>query len=315
MSQPHLLAWVELIRSSTPQTFWAVWSLAALLGAFLLWLGVHDLHRARLLDDLPTSKVRSAAQGYVELEGWARMMPGEPIYAPLSGQPCAWYSYRIEHRARDSEGRDRGWRTLESDRSNAIFHLDDGTGCCIIDPEGADVTPAIRLRWRGYTARPGAAPRETGFWARLLSTGSYRYTECRIGEYDRLYAVGLFVGLGDREAVSLSDEVRDVLSVWKRDRAKLLRRFDRDGNGEVDLDEWEEARSVAQGEVLARSAARGSLPEFNVLKKPTDGRPFLLSCIPQERIVARTRRHAVLALSGFLSVGAALVWALQYRPT
>lgn len=50
----------------------------------LFYLGFRQLHRARLIEDTPTSRIRSAAQGYAELEGRAVAL-GDPLYAPLSG--------------------------------------------------------------------------------------------------------------------------------------------------------------------------------------------------------------------------------------
>jgi len=313
MSSVTLAALADPIRTAGPQAFWLGWSLAILLDVVLLCLGFRTLHRARLLADMPTAKVRSAAQGYVELEGWARMMPGEPVHAPLSDLPCAWYRYMIEKRERDGDGREDRWRTLESGTSEAIFHLEDDTGRCVVDPDGAEVTPAVHLCWRGHSARPGGAPRETSFWSRLWSTGPYRYTEYRIHDYDQLYALGQFVGLGGQETMSLNEEIRDLLANWKRDRAGLIRRFDADRDGEINLAEWEEVRRTAENEVLARHAERAPQPEINLMKKPAYGRPYLLSCLPQERLIARTRRRAGAFLIGFLLLGSALTWALQAR--
>ncbi len=41
-------------------------------------------HRYRMIADTPTSRIRSAHQGYVELEGEGRLMQGRPIISPLS---------------------------------------------------------------------------------------------------------------------------------------------------------------------------------------------------------------------------------------
>src|SRR5690606_33056614 len=122
-----------------------------------------------------------AAQGYLELEGRARMMVGEPIHAPLSGALCVWYSYKVEEREADYQaGRSTSrWRTIERGVSEAIFYLEDDTGRCIVDPDGAEVTPSVRLKWHGKLARPGCAPNQTGLWDSLFSSGPYRYTECR----------------------------------------------------------------------------------------------------------------------------------------
>ena len=55
------------------------------------------LHRKRIIEDTPTSKIRSAAQGYVELVGYGQLMDGQPIVAPpLTGTICTWYDYSVD---------------------------------------------------------------------------------------------------------------------------------------------------------------------------------------------------------------------------
>ncbi|HUL11943.1 MAG TPA: GIDE domain-containing protein [Methylococcaceae bacterium] len=313
---PHntLAVVADLVHRASNHPFWLIMAGMGAVAVACLFLGFSWLHRARMIADLPTSKTRSAAQGYVELEGWARMMKGEPVYAPLSGVPCAWYSFEVEQQDRDAEGRSGVWRTIEKGVSEAIFHLQDETGFCIVDPDGADVTPSVRLCWRGQIARPGFAPRESGFWSQLFSFGPYRYTECRIQENDRLYAAGQFVSSGGGDSTSLGEETRDLLSAWKRDRAGLSKRFDTNRDGNIDLQEWEIARQAAEREVIATlGERRQEQPEFNLMKKPAYGRPFILSCIPQEAIIARYRRRAFLGIVAFLMLGAALTWAVDTR--
>lgn len=311
---PNHNLFIDLVHHAGNRQFWLAMALLGTAGFGCLFLGLRELLRARMIADLPTSKTRSAAQGYVELEGRAKIMQGEPIYAPLSGVPCAWYSFRVEQRGRDLGDRSSSWHTIEKGVSESIFHLRDETGLCIIDPEGAEVTPSVHLCWRGQNSRPGYAPRETGFWSRLLSFGPYRYTECRIHDNDRLYALGQFVSLGGSNAVSLDEETRDLLSAWKRDRAGLNRRFDANGDGQIDLQEWGLARQAAEREVISTIRARQKeQPEFNLMKKPAHGRPFILSCIPQDEMIGRYRRTAFAAVAAFLMLGATLIWSVNTR--
>ena len=58
-------------------------STAAFAGSYVM------MRRARLMEDTPTSKIRSAAQGYVELSGRVRMPEGVSIRCPLSDTGCA----------------------------------------------------------------------------------------------------------------------------------------------------------------------------------------------------------------------------------
>jgi hypothetical protein len=315
MMTSWLDASVDFARHAPTGTFALVTSGLGLVAGICCYLGFRQLYRAQVMVDMPTSLLRSAAQGYVELEGYARMMPGEPIYAPLSGMPCVWYRYAVEQTTRDASDDSEGWRVIESGVSEAIFHLADTSGMCIVDPDGAEVTPSVKLCWRGSTARPLYTPKHTGFWDKWLSFGVYRYTECRLHEYDSLYAVGQFIRVGDGEPAGISEATRDVLARWKRDRGWLLREFDANRDGKIDLDEWENVRQAAEREVLNTWEERqdNQQAEMNLLKKPAYGRPYLLSAISQEAMISACRRKAAQGIAGFLLFGLACVWLLGQR--
>ncbi len=313
MPSSLLAACVDFARHAPAVVFGAAASVVGLAAAVCCYCGFDALHRSRLIADMPTSKLRSAAQGYVELDGHVKMMPGEPVFAPLSGLPCVWYSYSVEQTGRDVYHDAQSGGMLERGISEAIFHLADETGVCIVDPDGAEVTPSVRLCWRGDSPRPLYVPKQTGFWARLFSFGAYRYTECRLHDYDPVYAVGQFVRAGEGEPMGVSDATRELLVTWKRDRAGLLRRFDADRNGKIDLDEWENARQSAEREVIATWEERQPQPDMNVLKKPAHGRPFVLSTVTQDRLIVAYRRKAPLGFAGFLALGLALAWAVGQR--
>ena len=58
-----------------PQFWMGVLAIAAPL---LFYFGFRNWRVARLIDDTPVSRVRSAAQGYVELSGIAKLPDGKP---------------------------------------------------------------------------------------------------------------------------------------------------------------------------------------------------------------------------------------------
>lgn len=117
-------------------TFWL--SLVALLGltvgVFLFFRGFRMLQYKRLILNTPSSKIRSAAMGLVEVSG----MPVGPkaIAAAITGAPCYYY-------------RARAWQWIESDKGGGSwkqavdesifvpFFIEDSTGKVLVSPQGA----------------------------------------------------------------------------------------------------------------------------------------------------------------------------------
>ncbi len=301
------------------------WFGSLALAAMILaacYVGFRSLVRARIIEDTPTARIRSAPQGYVELVGHGRTMEGPPIHAPLSGRDCLWYAYRVERRdtSRTDQGYRTRWRTLESGSSEDLFLLVDGTGACVIDPDGAEVTPTQVDRWYGGTRRPSAGPgrRHGGGWQVLgalisVGLGEYRYTERLILPGDRLYALGEFKTLGTGGAADLKQETLAILRAWKQDPARM-KAFDADGDGEVDLQEWDAARRAAQREAASAQARRAVAPVTHVLRKPRSSRhPFLLATRSQRRLAQRHRLLATLSITGSIVGGALAVWMWAAR--
>lgn len=285
-------------------------AVALLLGAGL-WsviAGFGRWRRLRLVEDVPTSKIRSAAQGYVELAGTARMLPGQPVVAPLTGMHCVWYAYRVERRYRTGSGGGRRvtWRTVQSGVSDETFALEDGTGRCVVDPEGAEVHPAVTQVWEDSAPLSILA---AGSLLGGLSGERYRYTEQRIHEGDPLYALGEFRTLSGADPGTLKEDVAALLRQWKRAPEHFLKPFDADGDGHIDLQEWEAARRAAERQALSERAERSrEQAAVHLLAKPRLERlPFLLVAGSQHAVRTRLRLHtALLWVAGGCGVAAGL---------
>lgn len=294
----------------------AFWWICALLAAAALaggWLGFRRLRRARLVEDTPTQRLRSASQGYAEFEGTARWMPGPKTMSPLTRTPCVWWYYRVEQRRRS--GKDSRWHRIEGGTSDALFLLDDGTGECVIDPEGAQVYPDLRRQWRGGTRRPLRTPKPNSGWLGKLEFGNYRYTERLVRTGAPLHALGQFSTVRAARAEDDQSAVRELLAEWKRDREALLARFDANDDGEIDLDEWETARAKALETVRRQHAETLALPDTHVLRKPGDGRAFLLSTWPQDKLARHKRISAALMITGAVIAVVLLAIFLEARLT
>lgn len=279
-----------------------------------LWAGYRALHLSRLLEDTPTSRIRSAAQGYVELAGRSQPLDGTENLAPLTLRPCVWWSYRIEQRtgsASGSPGRARAkWRVVQSGSSGQPFLLEDETGQCLVNPQGARVLATESTSWWGDTPWPTGPP-GSGSRGGFGSEREYRYTERRIYAHERVVALGEFRSLDAVGESTAEEQVANLLREWKQDQAALAQRFDRDGDGEVGLAEWEAAHVEARREVAQRRSERQATAALHVLARPRDGRTFLLSAIAETDLVRRYRRRAALGFGLVFGAALALGWLFR----
>jgi hypothetical protein len=231
--------------------------------------------RRRAIDDTPTSKVASAAQGYVELKGKGKPLGGMPLLSPLTGLPCLWYRYRIERRSNDK------WVYEGGGESDSSFILDDGTGQCLIDPEGAEILATRNDRW---------------------VKNNRRYTQWLLIERDPIYALGQFVTKGSVDLrFDFADDLKALLAEWKKDTKSLLARFDMNKDGEVDMKEWELARQQAKRDVAAQHREQHAHAEVSIVHRPHDGRMFLISDLDPSRLARRYRLWSWAHLSIFFA--------------
>ena len=298
---------------------------SAVIAMAVFYAAFSGLRRARQIEDVPTARVRSAPQGYVELTGTAQSLDGDPIVSPLSRTVCCWYRFKVERRA------EKGWRGVDSGASDGIFLLRDETGDCIIDPEGAEVTTEHKRTWydngdgwgaHGVHMRLPSLGRTSdtivNVTERLFSGmgggGDYRYTEAVILPGDPLYAIGRFHTVGPGERASTIRELTSaILREWKRRPETLRERFDSDRDGKIDADEWERARSAAEREAIREYAQQFRHDQLHTLKKPADRRLFLLSNLPEFGLLRRYRWQTRLGFGGFLLLAAGIAVMLSTR--
>lgn len=249
--------------------------------------------RRRWMEDMPTSRIRSASQGYVELEGRARLMEGLPIYSPLTQTECTWYRFKVEKRDQDRDNHTR-WTVMRKGVSSQLFLLQDNTGECVVDPDDALVEAVNKRVWYG----PSAHPVMLAHAAKWTGLNDYRYTEELILPAEQLYALGWFTS-HDPLHISPHERVRDTVIAWKNDPL-IKRRFDADGNGHLDEKEFAALREEARQHAMATHHEMASAAQTHVLKADPEGRPFLLSTHDQHQLASRMRIHAWLWLAGAL---------------
>lgn len=242
----------------------------------LAWISTTK--RVRAIADIATSRIGSAAQGYVELYGRASAHADNLIKSPLSGMPCIWFRYWVYSK----ENSKREWREVNRGVSDTTFEISDHTGKCQVDPDDAEViSPERRVSYQGV----------------------YKHVEELLYAGGSVYVLGEFSTIGGANSVlSVKEDVGALLADWKKDPTQLKKRFDLDGNGEIDTQEWELARKAAKREIehLHREIRKES--GVHIIRAPRDRRLFLISSMSPQKLRQRYQRwsyfhFAVLVLS------------------
>jgi hypothetical protein len=238
-----------------------------------LWAWSRSRKHYRQIADIPTAKLSAAPQGYVEVSGTGSIHPDYPVASPLTGLPCLWFEFTV-------------WR-IDGDRSTVInsgistlpFALGDGSGSVLVVPEDARVITRHSRTWRH---------------------GDEKYRERVLLGNEPIYVLGDHVSaLHDAGGNPLAQQRNALLAEWKQDQDTLKKRFDTDRDGNIDPAEWEAARRAAETQALLGKAPSG--PDEQFLRKPADGRPFLISNYSAQQLAARFRRWSWLHLGIFFA--------------
>lgn len=286
---------------------------AGLAALVCFWFVFHYFKRARLIEDTPTSRIRSAAQGYVEIVGAVSSARNKELAAPLSGNPCVWYTFKVQQLQKS--GRSNQWKTVEEGTSNQSFVIHDDTDACIVHPEGAEVMTAHSRTWYGNTPRPGQADTRN-ILLKVLSSRRYRYIEKLIHVHDIIYALGSFGSSGGGRNIPDTHQMTgQVIREWRQNYSDILKRFDQDKNGEIDLQEWEAVREAARQEAEVRRQEMARLPTAHALSRTSDKHhPFIISTYSQKTLAKKFRCYALLNLAGVMvSVTILIVYLRDFQ--
>jgi len=113
-----------------------IWPAAGIAGGIYLFvLGFKMLQRKRLILNTPTSKIRSASLGLVEVNGLA--VGPYTLTAPITAAPC--FFYRTQAWELRKSGKSNEWQQVADESLHVPFFLDDNTGRLLINPQGAEL--------------------------------------------------------------------------------------------------------------------------------------------------------------------------------
>jgi hypothetical protein len=284
--------------------------LLAAVFAYLVYFSYSALKRYRFVDGTATSKVRSAAQGHVELKGLGEWMPNDSIRSPFSNSRCIWYHCTIEKKKRS--GKRTTWTNISDECSSHLFNLVDETGACIIDPDHAHVIPESDLTWYGHDTDYRHRPPARASWF-SLQMGGYRFRERLIRPASSLYVLGWFRTVhSSPDAGFILKQVEDLVRQWKLQPERYLREFDFDQNSKIRQAEWEVVRAAARKQVLAKINSEQG--EHHVMSRSQEkSQPYIISATPEEDLVARKKLKVYSAVAAGFLVFSTLVVMFSIR--
>lgn len=261
---------------------WASWITVTYGCVAGFWIWVHGLRLSRLIHDIPTSQIATAAQGYVELLGRAAQFEDQRAKA-LIGSMVLWYRREYAERSPAAASHSFPFNVfyvpVDVEESRTPFAIDDGTGIACILPHGAQILCARR---------------------QVRHEDNRRVTEESIVAGDSLYVVG------DFSTYTLQPEfdqaAYDLTRKWESDPARRAQ-FDANRDGRLDPKEWLEMHAAAGARVLQDTLPAGSAQPRHLVFRPDDGRPFLISSVAPAALAGHYRLWMVVGLLLFLGCG------------
>jgi hypothetical protein len=298
---PLLMATVGLVVAGVVTESRALFgaSLVAASGVFFT-LGLASWRRRRVILDFPTSRIRGLAMGKVEIAGTAHAR--YRFKTPYSAVDCVYYHFRVEELETMSDG-SRYWRTvMEGESPRLPFEVDDGSGRALVNPQGAQFEIQEEDTQRGLATARGSR-------ALLGGELQQRAIERFIPEGARVYVLGTATPLGP-EPTDRRDDLRARLAALKRDRAEMVARFDLDGDGKIDAQEWDLAVAEVERELFVEQPSREAEERDTLMIAA--GQPGSLFLISDRDEQALTRdllwRQVGGLVAGFTALALGLTW-------
>lgn len=185
------------------------------IGLFI-W-ALNSFRKKRLIENIPTSKIRSIAMGLVEIYG--EVLPEEDniLKSPFSQNDCVYYKYKIDELR--STGKSTNWVTIRKGWNYCYFYLKDDTGMVLVDPANAKIDiPVDNVFKSGLGKDPSDKVKQflqkenVAFEGFLLGINkTMRYTEYFIAPKDKLYIMGTATDNPFVKDASTEKGVEDVI--------------------------------------------------------------------------------------------------------
>ncbi len=270
-------------------------SLLFIVAMLSLWGAFYFLRLKRRIENTPTSRIRSVAMGMVEVKGKA--VRKYALISPMSHIPCVYY--RLSRYRRDKDK--NTWKKVSGRSSGRVpFYLEDETGRVEIDPARCRVSAVTKQE--GYDDNSGLFS--------SFSQGDEKWVEEIIIDGALVYVLG-FAAVKRASGPTAHEQKVEALRNIKSDPI-LRQRYDTNGDGQLDQEEWEAARQDVENQLIhegLKKSRKRKKQEEQIIIGHKKGYPLVISETHSEAQL--TGRYFWYSAAQFGAFAIALIWAIN----
>jgi hypothetical protein len=215
-------------------------------------IGLKSLFLKRMIENIPTSKMRSIAMGLVEVYG--QVVPIRTMKSPFSRKDCVYYRYDIEEQRTDNKGHSY-WVNIKRAETSMPFRLKDETDSVMVDCNGANMNIKVDTVFESGIGHD-PPPQVLDFLkTNRIAHDSFlgfnkhmRYTEYFIAPGDSLYILGT---AAENRGAAASARHTDNAIIQKGENEKMFYISDRSEKEILSSLGWKVKLGVFGGAALA----------------------------------------------------------------
>ncbi|MBI5390087.1 hypothetical protein HZB02_01225 [Candidatus Woesearchaeota archaeon] len=236
-------------------------------GGGLFYAGFRALWLKRLIDNLPTSKVRSLAMGIVEVKGKI-VVKDSVLKSPFTNKNCVAYRYLIEEYRKTSKDTS-SWVQIDRGEERTPFYVQDETGKVLVDPTGAEIDIPIDYEFQTGFGKTIPSVVQQFAQKKRVAVGTFlgmgrklRFREYFIAPNDQLFILGT---AGDNPQVTEGTAKKNEDDIMIQNGKPLFYISDQQENGIVNKFKWQAVGGIIGGSVLIVVCLALLLRQFGML--------------------------------------------------
>lgn len=269
-----------------------IWSGVGLFGtaATLVFFFVKYLKFKMYIEDIPSANIESLSIGLHEVKG--TVLDRNAIPSPITGVKSVffrYYKFAYEHRNDKDE-----WNLKEiGEYIPECFYIEQNGKTLRVNTEHAvfDVQTKTHVNTPFYLMNSAYKNKDE------------KYAEICLPVYRDVYIMGSVTAKDNR------DEFLSFLRTKKSDPA-FMKRFDKDGNNQIDAEEWEEARTEIENLFTEKVSSRKQ-NELLQIGYEKDDKVFFISEKSEKKIIRTLNIYLaanLIFVAAMIALGSWIIW-------